>query len=168
MLVRHRLCLSFGGLSLFMAGRFIGSWIMRRVRAEKMLFWCATGTVVSTVLVVLRLGTDFLYRPALLLCVRGNYVPHYLCSFTERTGQSHQACFILPDDVSGRRGSRSVADGLCCRLLNHEYGFHCSLPWLCGGMAVCPPHVAGERISCVVFYTPTLHCLREFGIRKYL
>ncbi len=50
------LVLSFGGLSLFMAGRFIGSWIMRRVRAEKMLFWCATGTVVSTVLVVLDLG----------------------------------------------------------------------------------------------------------------
>ena len=106
-----------------------------------------------------RLGTDFLYRPALLLCVRGNYVPHYLCSFTERAGQSHQACFILSDDVSVG-GSRSVADGLCCRLLNHEYGFHCSLPWLCGGMAVCPPHVAGERISCVVFYTPTLHCFK--------
>lgn len=50
------LVLSFGGLSLFMAGRFIGSWIMRRVRAEKMLFWCATGTVVSTALVVLDLG----------------------------------------------------------------------------------------------------------------
>lgn len=50
------LVLSFGGLSLFMAGRFIGSWIMRRVRAEKMLFWCATETVVSTVLVVLDLG----------------------------------------------------------------------------------------------------------------
>lgn len=50
------LVLSFGGLSLFMAGRFIGSWIMRRVRAEKMLFWFATGTVVSTVLVVLDLG----------------------------------------------------------------------------------------------------------------
>lgn len=50
------LVLSFGGLSLFMAGRFIGSWTMRRVRAEKMLFWCATGTVVSTVLVVLDLG----------------------------------------------------------------------------------------------------------------
>lgn len=50
------LVLSFGGLSLFMAGRFIGSWIMRRVRAEKMLFWCATGTVLSTALVVLDLG----------------------------------------------------------------------------------------------------------------
>ena len=44
------LVLSFGGLGLFMVGRFVGSWIMRRVRAEKMLFWCATGTVITTLL----------------------------------------------------------------------------------------------------------------------
>ena len=31
------LALSFGGLSFFMVGRFLGSWIMRRVPAEKML-----------------------------------------------------------------------------------------------------------------------------------
>ena len=37
--------LSFGGLGLFMLGRFAGSWIMGRVRAEKMLLVCATGTV---------------------------------------------------------------------------------------------------------------------------
>ncbi len=51
------LILSFGGLGLFMVGRFVGSWIMRRVRAEKMLFWCATGTVVTTLLVILDLGS---------------------------------------------------------------------------------------------------------------
>ena len=50
------LVLSFGGLSLFMLGRFIGSWIMRRVRAEKMLFVCATGVVVTMVVVLLDLG----------------------------------------------------------------------------------------------------------------
>ena len=51
------LVLSFGGLGLFMVGRFVGSWIMRRVRAEKMLFWCATGTVITTLLVILDLGS---------------------------------------------------------------------------------------------------------------
>ena len=51
------LVLSFGGLGLFMVGRFTGSWIMRRVRAEKMLFWCATGTVITTLLVILDLGS---------------------------------------------------------------------------------------------------------------
>lgn len=50
------LALSFGGLSLFMAGRIIGSWIMSRVAAEKMLTICAVGTVLSTLLVVLDLG----------------------------------------------------------------------------------------------------------------
>ena len=33
--------LSFGGLGLFMVGRVIGSWVMSRVRAEKVLFICA-------------------------------------------------------------------------------------------------------------------------------
>ena len=50
------LVLSFGGLSLFMVGRFAGSWIMSRVRAEKMLFCCATGTVLTTLCVVMDLG----------------------------------------------------------------------------------------------------------------
>lgn len=48
--------LSFGGLGLFMMGRFTGSWIMGRVRAERMLLICATGTVVTTSLVLLDVG----------------------------------------------------------------------------------------------------------------
>lgn len=48
--------LSFGGLGLFMVGRFIGSWIMQRVRAEKMLFGCAVGTVATTSLILLDAG----------------------------------------------------------------------------------------------------------------
>ena len=48
--------LSVAGLGLFMCGRFIGSWIMRFVRAEKFLLVCAIGTVVSTALVVMNLG----------------------------------------------------------------------------------------------------------------
>ncbi|MGN0058788.1 MAG: L-fucose:H+ symporter permease [Phocaeicola plebeius] len=48
--------LSFGGLGLFMVGRFVGSWIMQRVRAEKMLFCCAVGTVVTTSLILFNVG----------------------------------------------------------------------------------------------------------------
>lgn len=48
--------LSFGGLGLFMMGRFTGSWIMGRVRAERMLLVCATGTVITTSLVLLDVG----------------------------------------------------------------------------------------------------------------
>ena len=48
--------LSVAGLGLFMCGRFLGSWIMRFVRAEKFLLICAIGTVASTALVVMNLG----------------------------------------------------------------------------------------------------------------
>jgi len=40
------------GLFLFMCGRFAGSWIMRFIRAEKVLLCCAIGTVAMTGLVV--------------------------------------------------------------------------------------------------------------------
>lgn len=44
------------GLGLFMAARFIGSWIMKRVREELVLLICAVGTVVCIGLVLLDLG----------------------------------------------------------------------------------------------------------------
>lgn len=49
---RASLILSFGGLSLFMAGRFIGSWIMQRISAERMLLYCSIGTVLTTTLIL--------------------------------------------------------------------------------------------------------------------
>ena len=48
--------LSFGGLGLFMCGRLIGSWVMSRVAAEKVLTVCAVATVVTTSLVVMNVG----------------------------------------------------------------------------------------------------------------
>ena len=44
-------------LVIFMVGRFLGSWIMRRMEAERMLFYCAVGTVACMVLTMLNLGT---------------------------------------------------------------------------------------------------------------
>ena len=40
------------GLFLFMCGRFTGSWIMRFIKAEKVLLGCAIGTVSMTLLVM--------------------------------------------------------------------------------------------------------------------
>lgn len=42
------------GLSLFifMGGRFVGSWLMRRVPAQRVLLWCACGSVVSIALLI--------------------------------------------------------------------------------------------------------------------
>ena len=57
--------LSVAGLGLFMAGRFIGSWVMKSVRAEKALLFCGIGTVLTCSLVVANLG--FLSRAGLIL-----------------------------------------------------------------------------------------------------
>lgn len=43
-------------LAFFMVGRFIGSWIMRRVPAEIMLLLCAVGSVLCMVVVLFDLG----------------------------------------------------------------------------------------------------------------
>lgn len=43
-------------LAFFMIGRFVGSWIMRKVPAERMLLYCAIGSVVCIGLVMLNLG----------------------------------------------------------------------------------------------------------------
>ena len=43
------------GLSLFifMGGRFLGSWIMRSVKPARMLSWCAAGSLLSILMVIL-------------------------------------------------------------------------------------------------------------------
>lgn len=48
--------LSFGGLGLFMCARVIGSAVMSRIRAEKVLLFCAVMTVIGSFLVTLNLG----------------------------------------------------------------------------------------------------------------
>lgn len=46
-----------GALAFFMVGRFIGSAIMRIMRAERLLLICGIGCVVCMILVMLNLGT---------------------------------------------------------------------------------------------------------------
>ena len=43
-------------LAFFMVGRFVGSWLMRRIRPVTMLTACAVGTVTSTALVLCDVG----------------------------------------------------------------------------------------------------------------
>ena len=45
-----------GALAFFMVGRFLGSWIMRRIKAERMLLYCAMGSVLCVSVVLLNLG----------------------------------------------------------------------------------------------------------------
>ncbi|MDE6338934.1 MAG: MFS transporter [Muribaculaceae bacterium] len=58
--------LSFGALGLFMVARIAGSAIMRKVKAEKVLLWCAVMTVIGAAAVVLNMGA--LSKAGLFAC----------------------------------------------------------------------------------------------------
>lgn len=48
--------LSFGGMGLFMFGRFLGSWLMNRLPAERLLIWFSVGALLCMFLVIFGLG----------------------------------------------------------------------------------------------------------------
>ena len=58
--------LSFGGLGLFMCARVIGSAVMSRIKAEKVLAVCAVMTVLSSFIVAIDLG--IVSKVALFCC----------------------------------------------------------------------------------------------------
>ena len=43
-------------LAFFMVGRFLGSWLMRHILPQKMLLYCAVGSVCSVALVLMDIG----------------------------------------------------------------------------------------------------------------
>ncbi len=46
------LLLSFGGMGLFMTGRLLGSWLMKRIVAERLLFYFASGALLCILVVI--------------------------------------------------------------------------------------------------------------------
>ena len=48
-------------LAFFMVGRFIGSWIMQRIPAEKTLLICALGSVICMAIILLDFGKTSMY-----------------------------------------------------------------------------------------------------------
>ncbi|MDE7412825.1 MAG: MFS transporter [Muribaculaceae bacterium] len=48
--------LSFGALGLFMAARVIGSWVMSKIKAMRVLRFCAVGAAVGAILVALNIN----------------------------------------------------------------------------------------------------------------
>lgn len=67
--VNASLLLGFGGMGLFMVGRMGGSWLMLRVRAERVLLYCAVGATLA--MAVLLSGAGMAGVAAFMLC--------YLC-----------------------------------------------------------------------------------------
>lgn len=66
------LLLSFGGMGLFFVGRLLGSWLMNRIQASKVLLACAIGGILCMAYVILGSGISALV--ALVLT--------YLCEAT--------------------------------------------------------------------------------------
>ena len=66
------LLLSFGGMGLFFGGRLLGSWLMNRIHASKVLLACAIGGILCMAYVILGSGISALV--ALVLT--------YLCEAT--------------------------------------------------------------------------------------
>ena len=66
------LLLSFGGMGLFFVGRLLGSWLMNRIQASKVLLACAIGGILCMAYVILGSGSSALV--ALVLT--------YLCEAT--------------------------------------------------------------------------------------
>lgn len=58
--------LSFGALGLFMLARIIGSWVMSRIAARKVLLICAILCVISSLIIVVNIAT--FSRGAIFLC----------------------------------------------------------------------------------------------------
>ncbi|MCQ2245338.1 MAG: MFS transporter [Bacteroidaceae bacterium] len=55
-------------LAFFMIGRFLGSWIMCKIKAEMVMLVCATGSVICMILVLLNI------QPLSIVGLIGNYV----------------------------------------------------------------------------------------------
>lgn len=54
------LLLSFGGMGLFFVGRLLGSWLMNRIQASKVLLACAIGGILCMAYVILGSGISAL------------------------------------------------------------------------------------------------------------
>jgi len=99
--------LSFGGLGLFMGGRFVGSWIMSFVRAEKVLLACAIGTVVTTALVVIDLGVVSMVSAVLIFVFEAIMFPTIFALALRGLGNytKRASSYLMMTPIGGAVGS---------------------------------------------------------------
>lgn len=110
--------LSFCGLGLFMVARVVGSWVMSRVAAERVLLFCGVMTVVGSLLVTLDLG--WLSRGGLFACYAFEAIMFPTIFAITISGLSGQATkiassFLMMTPIGGAVGTflmGSVADSV--------------------------------------------------------
>lgn len=95
------------GLFLFMCGRFLGSWIMRFIRAEKVLLFCAIGTVVTTTLVVLDIHTVSFIASMLIFIFESIMFPTIFALSIKGLGQQTQkaSAILMMTPIGGAVGT---------------------------------------------------------------
>lgn len=100
------LVLSFGGLGLFMVGRFAGSWVMSRIRAEKVLLACATGAVLTTTLVLLDCGMLSLVSLVLIYVFEAIMFPTIFALSLKGLGRytKRASSFLMMSPIGGAVG----------------------------------------------------------------
>ncbi len=79
-------------LVLFMIGRFVGSWIMRFITAEKMLLTCAVGTVTCMTVILLNISKISLYALILNYMFEAIMFPTIFCLTLKGLSKKETKC----------------------------------------------------------------------------
>jgi FHS family L-fucose permease-like MFS transporter len=102
--------LSFGGLGLFMLARILGSFIMNKIRAERVLLVCAIGAVIGALLVTLNLG--MLSKAGLFACYAFEAImfPTIFALSVRGLGQATKiaSSFLMMSPLGGAVGALSM------------------------------------------------------------
>lgn len=122
------LLLSFGGMGLFMLGRFLGSWLMERMAAERLLLYFAVGAFVCMALVIIASG--WFGATALFICYLFESImfPTIFALAISRLGQhtKQASSFLIMSIVGG--AIAPVLMGICGEE-EMRYGFF--IPMAC-------------------------------------
>ena len=132
--------LSFGGLGLFMCGRFAGSWVMRQIRAEKVLFFCAVGTVVTSSLIVLNLGIISLIALFLGYAFEAIMFPTIFALSLRGLGNhtKRASSYLMMSPIGGAVGP---SHGICSRPDYNVLLIHRSVAFIHSGDDVCMENI---------------------------
>ena len=132
--------LSFGGLGLFMCGRFAGSWVMRQIRAEKVLFFCAVGTVVTSSLIVLNLGIISLIALFLGYAFEAIMFPTIFALSLRGLGNhtKRASSYLMMSPIGGAVGP---SNGICSRPDYNVLLIHRSVAFIHSGDDVCMENI---------------------------
>lgn len=99
--------LSFGALGLFMVARVIGSWVMSRIAAQRVLLFCAVMTVAGALAVTLGVGT--LSHAGVFVCYAFEAImfPTIFAITISRAGSSVKiaSSFLMMTPIGGAVGT---------------------------------------------------------------